>query len=156
DAAFWIAEACRALIELQARDPGKVHWIRQDGDREAAASRLSMVLGVDLKAELLAPPAPRPGEPRFEPGHWRHYREAFAHEFKVLEPAVHALGYPVEQDRNVPAAAAAGRQSQQQRRAQADAVPGEGREAVRADVAQQPAHGGEARHRRGNEGQRHT
>lgn len=96
DAAFWIAEACRALIELQARDPGKVHWIRQDGDREAAASRLSMVLGVDLKAELLAPPAPRPGEPRFEPGHWRHYREAFAHEFKVLEPAVKALGYPVE------------------------------------------------------------
>ncbi|HLS84269.1 MAG TPA: tetratricopeptide repeat protein [Arenimonas sp.] len=96
DAAFWLAEASRALIELQAREPGKVHWIRQDGDREAAASRAGMVLGVELGAELLAPPPLGPGEVRFEPGHWRHYREAFAHEFKVLEPVVKALGYAGE------------------------------------------------------------
>ena len=93
--AQWQATALQYLLDAEAASPGRVTWIRQDGEAAAEAARLSALLEVEVPADALAPPATGL-PPAFAPGRWRAYREAFAEEFAILAPVAVALGYPAE------------------------------------------------------------
>ncbi|MDY0022753.1 tetratricopeptide repeat protein [Arenimonas caeni] len=92
NSAQWLVETTQALLDLAAREPARVQFLRQDGDTGAEAARASQVLGVDVAATAIA----APGQTLFPAGHWRHYRQALAEEFAILAPLVQALGYPAD------------------------------------------------------------
>lgn len=95
DTARWMAASVQALLDLQARDPARVQFLRQDGDAAAEAAKAAKVLGVAVApGDVSAPSAPGPA--LFPAGHWRHYRQAMAEEFAILAPLAQALGYPAD------------------------------------------------------------
>lgn len=95
EAARWMADEITCLQALEAQAPGSVHWIRQDTGAAAGAASASGVLGVTVPAHAFDAPV-GDGPTAFAPGHWRHYREAFADEFALLGPVAVALGYPAD------------------------------------------------------------
>lgn len=95
DTARWMVASVQALLDLQAREPARVQFLRQDGDTAAEAAKAAQVLGVPLAAADVAAPA-GPGPSLFPAGHWRHYRQALAEEFAILAPLAQALGYPAD------------------------------------------------------------
>lgn len=90
-AAEWLARVLEALADLHAREPGQVVLARLDDASGEGLGVLSQALGLE---EPL--PAFVPNDPRFPPGHWRHYRAAFAQEFARLAPVAERLGYPAD------------------------------------------------------------
>lgn len=91
NSAGWLATVLAMLVDHGNRHPGQVHVVRLDVEPGAAAAQLESLLGL---------PQPLPAVfgdgPRFAPGHWRRYREAFAKEFAMLAPVAQALGYPAD------------------------------------------------------------
>lgn len=90
-AADWLAQGLEALAAHREATPDQVTLVRIDGDAGVAAAALEQALGL---GEPLA--AVANGVLGFSPGHWRHYREAFAAEFARLAPVAARLGYPAE------------------------------------------------------------
>lgn len=88
-AAEWLAQGLEALAAHREAQPAAVSLVRIDGDAGIAAAALEQALGL---SEPLA--AVGAGVLGFAPGHWRHYREAFAAEFARLAPVAVRLGYP--------------------------------------------------------------
>ncbi len=95
ETARWMVASVQALLDLQAREPARVQFLRQDGEVEAEAAKAAQVLGVPMAAADVAAPA-GPGPSLFPAGHWRHYRQAMAEEFAILAPLAQALGYPAD------------------------------------------------------------
>ncbi|KFN50676.1 tetratricopeptide repeat protein [Arenimonas composti] len=87
--AEWLAASLEALADFRDLHPGAVHLIRMDRDAGKAEQALEKLLELPEPLGALFGPGAR-----FLPGHWKHYREAYADAFGVLAPVAARLGYP--------------------------------------------------------------
>lgn len=95
EAARWLAANLAQIADLHEQDlfPHrliKLDDIAQDanGIAQAIADALQIGVAVARQNEL--------GPVRFEPGHWRRFRDTLANEFELLTPLAQRLGYPAE------------------------------------------------------------
>ncbi len=92
DAAAWLAQALRQLVDLEAKNAYPSTILRLDEslhDPALLAVQIGGVLGIELPA-----PPPLHGQRRLSAGRWRAYTAELGEAFALLTPVAVRLGYP--------------------------------------------------------------